>query len=43
MTMPMGRFSPTNTLKEVFLAPQEALICKFPAVWINLSETLFNK
>jgi hypothetical protein len=26
----------------VLLTPQKALICKFPAIWVNLPETLFG-
>ncbi|RHN54809.1 hypothetical protein MtrunA17_Chr5g0410891 [Medicago truncatula] len=42
LSMTMGRFSSTNTLKQLLLTPQKALICKFPTVWVDLPETLIQ-
>jgi hypothetical protein len=40
--MSMGRFSPTDSPKQVLLTPQKSFIGEFPTVWIHLSKTLFE-
>ena len=43
MALYMSSFLPADVLQKVFLTSEKPFICKFPAIRINLPETLLEQ